>query len=315
MIPISSKRRQRTNHESQAIISTKSKMMMIEVITSNTHDTQDDKTTISTTHPNQTQTPTTVQCCSICNKNIARYKCPRCNISYCSISCYQVHDGTSSNTTDSPNNRKLCTESLHKRHVLTSNITANDVNRVQSVLSNINNEININLDKLEQRNEHISKLISKNEQGGGGEIVNGMIEEIKDNVCKSESLLDVFRIDQLNNNSKFENSKDHTFGDEDKDMNQNRRVVNSMSTQLNKVEDVSSTKQDRIQEQDVKKDELSIDLLISGMNAMDSGNDTSDDRDMLSSGVLNLGLGNSNHQIRPLVVEDEMVSISTIHKK
>ena len=89
----------------------------------------------------------------------------------------------------------------------------------------------------------------------------------------------------------------------------------SVPTHLNKVEDVSSTKQDRIQEQDVKKDELSIDLLISGMNAMDSGNDTSDDRDMLSSGVLNLGLGNSNHQIRPLVVEDEMVSISTIHKK
>jgi len=93
MVPISSKRRHRTNNESQAIISTES-TKMIEVVSSNSHNTQDvdNRTTISTSHTNQT--PTTVQRCSICNKNNARYKCPRCNISYCSVSCYQIHDGT-----------------------------------------------------------------------------------------------------------------------------------------------------------------------------------------------------------------------------
>jgi len=285
MVPISSKRRQRiTNDESQAIISTKSKMM-VEVVTSNSHDTQDDKTTISTSHTNQI--PTKVQCCSICNKNNARYKCPRCNISHCSVSCYQIHDGTSgtSNTADSSNNRKLCTESFHKRHVLTTNNTSTN-NRVQSVLSSIHNDININLDKLEQRDEGITNLIQNDTKNV--EIVNGMMEEIKDNVCKSESLLNVFRIDQLNNSKVDE------------------VVVHEISSRFKQ--------EDRVQEQqqDVKKDDLSIDLLISGMNAMD-GDNTAGDSDMISSGILNLGLGNSNQ--RPLVVEDEMVSISTIHKK
>ena len=63
-----------------------------------------------------------------------------------------------------------------------------------------------------------------------------------------------------------------------------------------------------------KKDELSIGLLISGMNAMDS-NDNNDDSDMLSSSILNLGLGSNNTHIdRPMVVEDELVSISTRKK-
>jgi len=106
-----------------------------------------------------------------------------------------------------------------------------------------------------------------------------MIEKIKDNVCKSESSLDVFRIDQLNN-SKVE------------------EVVHEIS---------SSSKQDRVVQQDDKKNDLSIDLSISGMYATDNTDN------VLSSGILNLGLGNSNQ--RPLVVEDEMVSISTIHKK
>ena len=144
------------------------------------------------------------------------------------------------------------------------------------------------MDKLDYRDERISKLISKNEGDGGGEIVNGMIDHNKDNVYKSERSLDVFRIDQLSNKSKFENSKDHTFGEEDMDMNQNRRVVNSM-----KVEEVS-TKQDRTHEQDVKKDELSIGVLISGItNVLNSGDNDADDSDMISSGILNLGLGNS----------------------
>jgi len=310
MVPISSKRRQRTNNESQAIISAKSNMI-IEVVSSNSHNTQDvdNKTTISTPHPNQTPTISTKQFCSICNKNNARYKCPRCNISYCSVSCYQIHDGTSSTTTNNTSSNKCCDSSLIHLNNNNATNTNDDDNRLQqSVLSNMYNDININLDTLDYCDERITNLIQNDTKNV--ELVNGMIEEIKDNVCKSTRAMGVFRIDQLNNNSKFENGKDHTFGEEDKDMNQNRRVVNSMSTQLNKVEDVSSTKQDRIQEQDVKKDELSIDLLISGMNAMDSGNDTSDDRDMLSSGVLNLGLGNSNQ--RPLVVENEMVSISTI---
>ena len=114
MIPISSKRLQRTNNESQAIISTKAKMM-VEVVTSNSHNTQDvNKTTISTPHTPPTAT-SKVRCCSICSKNNARYKCPRCDISYCSVSCYQIHDGTSSTTSTTDHskddsNNKLCTE-------------------------------------------------------------------------------------------------------------------------------------------------------------------------------------------------------------
>ena len=177
MIPISSKRRQKTNDEPLSFIGTKSKMM-IEVITSNSH-TQDVSNTTISSPTNQTP-----QCCSICNKNNARYKCPRCNISYCSVSCYQIHDGTSFN-----NNNKICSELLYKHHIPTNSIITNNTNdRIQSVLSNIHNEININLDKLDYRDEHISKLISKNE-GDCGEIVNGMMDEIKDNVCKSNRVI------------------------------------------------------------------------------------------------------------------------------
>ena len=282
MVPISSKRRQSTNNESQAIISAKSKKM-IEVVSSNSHNTQDvDKTTISSHHTNQTQTTTTVKCCSICNKNNAKYKCPNCNISYCSVSCYQIHDGTSSstsNTTDhcsNNSNTKLCTESFYKRQPTNSIDTNNIPNRVQSVLSNIHNEININLDKLEKRNEHISKLINENDSDGG-EIVNGMIEEIKDNVCKSNRAMDVFRIDQLNNSKEVE------------------EVVHEISIQEDRV-----PQQDNINVR-VKKDELSIGMLISGITNVLDSNDNTDD--VLSTGILNLGLGNSD-QIRPLVVEE-----------
>lgn len=287
MVPILSKRRQRNSKgDDKKSQSTNNTKMMIEVVTSNTHNTQHvNKTTIST-HTNQTSAISTKQVCSICNKNNVKYKCPRCNISYCSVSCYQIHHGTSSNTTPdhSSNSNKVCSESLYKRHSLINlNTTTNIVQ--QSVLSNINNDININLDKLEQRDERISQLITKNE-GDGGVIVNGMMEEIKDNICKSNRAMDVFRIDRLNNSKEEE-------------------VVHEIS---------STSKQDRVQEQYDKKNELSIDLLISGMNVMDSNDNNDDDSDMLSSGILILGLGSGSTQ-RPLVVEDEMVSISTIRKK
>ena len=292
MVPISSKRRQRTNNnESQAIISTKS-TKMIEVVTS-TSNTQDvNRSTISTTHTNQSST--TVQYCSICSKNNAKYKCPRCNIPYCSVSCYQIHDGTSftaaaDHSSTNNSNNKICT-----RHVLTNpnnnNTATTTNNRVQSVLSNIHNEIHINLDKLDYRDGCISNLINKNE-GDGGEIVNGMIEEIKDNVCKSERSLDVFKIEQLNN-SKVE------------------EVVHEISSRFKQEDRVQQ--QQRQQDVRVKKDKLSIGKLISGMNTMDSDN-IAGDSDVISSGILNLGLGSSSTQ-RPLVVEDEMVS-TTIRKK
>ena len=40
-----------------------------------------------------------------------------------------------------------------------------------------------------------------------------------------------------------------------------------------------------------------------------------DDSDMISSGILNLGFGSSSSNQRSLVVEDEMVSISTTIRK
>jgi hypothetical protein len=42
--------------------------------------------------------------CIVCSQNVASYTCPRCNVPYCSISCYREH-GT------------RCTEEFYKKHV------------------------------------------------------------------------------------------------------------------------------------------------------------------------------------------------------
>jgi hypothetical protein len=45
--------------------------------------------------------------CSVCKDSVAKYNCPRCNIVYCSIACYQRH-GTE------------CTESFYREQVLST---------------------------------------------------------------------------------------------------------------------------------------------------------------------------------------------------
>jgi len=45
------------------------------------------------------------QKCQICNKKDSKYKCPKCNINYCSLGCYKTHNSS-------------CTESFYEENVI-----------------------------------------------------------------------------------------------------------------------------------------------------------------------------------------------------
>ncbi|GFH52326.1 hypothetical protein CTEN210_08802 [Chaetoceros tenuissimus] len=53
--------------------------------------------------------------CPVCNKNEARYTCPKCSVPYCSIDCYKIHDLLSNDGERSGGGR--CTESFYREKV------------------------------------------------------------------------------------------------------------------------------------------------------------------------------------------------------
>ena len=53
--------------------------------------------------------------CPVCNKNEARYTCPKCSVPYCSIDCYKIHDLPSNDGERSGGGR--CTESFYREKV------------------------------------------------------------------------------------------------------------------------------------------------------------------------------------------------------
>ena len=71
-----------------------------------------------------------------------------------------------------------------KRLVTDLNATNNndDNSKVHDILWRIYNDVNINLDRLDHRDESISQLISNTKNNECDEIVNGMNDEIKDNL-------------------------------------------------------------------------------------------------------------------------------------
>ena len=107
---------------------------------------REEETGATTNHNKRQEKELLLPCCTVCDKHISRYKCPRCKIPYCSVDCYRKHTtatSTSTSTTSRDNQNgdgvsSVCTEAFYR-------------NRVQSILR---------LEKLENI-ENTQRILSR----------------------------------------------------------------------------------------------------------------------------------------------------------
>mmetsp|Transcript_20336 Transcript_20336/g.41894 ORF Transcript_20336/g.41894 Transcript_20336/m.41894 type:complete len:582 (+) Transcript_20336:119-1864(+) len=111
--------------------------------------------------------------CQICNKNIARYTCPKCHTLYCSVACYRQHNGGAEidnygrQITDSEGRGGFCTESFYKDRVLSEYKSLKsevDVAKLRGILARMHRDINDGLDNLELQEESLSKMLREGEE-------------------------------------------------------------------------------------------------------------------------------------------------------
>lgn len=104
--------------------------------------------------------------CSTCNKNVARYVCPKCTAPYCSVPCYRIHDG-SEVSSDVYLNAGLCTESFYKDRVLNEyhslGSTSGELSKLHEILTRLHRDINDKLDDVESREESVSRLLHQSD--------------------------------------------------------------------------------------------------------------------------------------------------------
>jgi len=168
---------------------------MIQVIDSSTAPDDDKK------EANESIKATAVSsvCCSVCNKNKAKYKCPRCMRPYCSVSCYQIHNnndddnGTFNDSCSGDDN--ACT-TLFNKHQLSSGpyLTNNDkLSPRDDVLTCMHHDINDNLDNIEKRDASITQLLQTNNDNEEGlvDIMHAMTLDIRNgnDACTYPSIL------------------------------------------------------------------------------------------------------------------------------
>ena len=140
---------------------------MIQVIDSSTADPDDDKKEAGKS------TAVSSVCCSVCNKNKAKYKCPRCMRPYCSVSCYRIHNNNDDNNgtfNDSSSSDNACTALFHK-HQLSSGTFPTNNDKVlprDDVLTCMHHDINDNLDNIEKRDASITQLLQTNNDNEEG---------------------------------------------------------------------------------------------------------------------------------------------------
>mmetsp|Transcript_17263 Transcript_17263/g.20566 ORF Transcript_17263/g.20566 Transcript_17263/m.20566 type:complete len:183 (-) Transcript_17263:386-934(-) len=76
--------------------------------------------------------------CSTCHTNVARYTCPKCQIPYCGIHCYRIHD-LPNTTIDGSSSSSVggggrCTESFYRERVVEmGNLTLGEEGSVRTM--------------------------------------------------------------------------------------------------------------------------------------------------------------------------------------
>ncbi|KAL9187169.1 hypothetical protein ACHAXT_010889 [Thalassiosira profunda] len=171
-VPGSTRRRRRGKDTASSAPSTQPKAKIVEVIG---EDNSNPDVAKSSSNCGQDHA------CATCNNNVARYTCPKCGAPYCSVACYKIHDGTSTD----PGKGKVCTESFYKDRVLGMYGKGEDGDKLRGILGRMYRDINANLDDAERREESLSGML---QEGSVPEsITSGMRSEIKDNVQSSQS--------------------------------------------------------------------------------------------------------------------------------
>ena len=67
--------------------------------------------------------------CAVCRQNESRYQCPKCQLPYCTVACYRIHNSSSSGSSSSLG--PPCTEAFYKNRV--SEILQLEVSEKQSL--------------------------------------------------------------------------------------------------------------------------------------------------------------------------------------
>jgi len=84
----------------------------------------------------------TLRRCQVCHDNQARYTCPKCELPYCSVQCYQTHNNDQNKNDAAGGSSSSCTESFYKDRV--SQVLQLEVKEkkgdMQQILTRIHNQ-------------------------------------------------------------------------------------------------------------------------------------------------------------------------------
>ena len=103
-----------------------SKPSPVVLIEEYTEPKKDDKSqnssTINNQQPKEKNRPLQAIVCAVCQQHTSRYHCPRCQMAYCSVACYQTHTTTTTNEQSgeggsSHGSLSACTEAFYRDRV------------------------------------------------------------------------------------------------------------------------------------------------------------------------------------------------------